>query len=145
MADMGYGSGGGIGAPAGGVRLYPPVQVGDLLPPPATPTPAPTPYPLHFFLSQFISLSLLLFLITAGPPEWCCVLADRGREDSMNLHDSRPSLLILESYVSVDILECLKELNSIVSLSYIIDYFHIVMKVISLTLISFKLLHHEVY
>ncbi|XP_050736092.1 catenin delta-2-like isoform X21 [Eriocheir sinensis] len=26
MADMGYGSGGGIGAPAGGVRLYPPVQ-----------------------------------------------------------------------------------------------------------------------
>ena len=57
MADMGYGSGGGIGAPAGGVRLYPSVQVGDLLPKPTTPTPTPPSPSLHP-LPPSLSLSL---------------------------------------------------------------------------------------
>lgn len=85
MADMGYGSGGGIGAPAGGVRLYPSVQVGDLLPQPTTPTPtplSPSLHPLCFTLSTSFYLTVLSLGLLSGAVSW----PDRGRKGSVPTH-----------------------------------------------------------
>lgn len=99
MADMGYGSGGGIGAPAGGVRLYPPVQVGDLLPPqphqhlpPHLPPSPPAPlFPLNS------SVFSPFFLTSERPPEGAVPWPDRGREGSVPPQDARASPFVLQS------------------------------------------------